>query len=58
MLEQAHDLCTVNLHVCVHVCDMVARGVVSMHKRKANPLSYTTNHFSVEVLWVSVVKVG
>ena len=36
MLERAHDLCTVNLHMCVHVCDMVARGVVSMHKRKKN----------------------
>lgn len=36
MLERAHDLCTVNLHMCVHVCDMVARGVVSMHKRKQN----------------------
>ena len=58
MLERAHDLCTVNLHMCVHVCDMVARGVVSMHKRKAKLLSYTTNHFSVEILMVSVVKVG
>ena len=56
MLEQGHDLCIVNLHMCVH--DKWGGDVFIHKKRKAKVVSYTTNHFSVEILWVSVVKVG
>ena len=56
MLKQGHDLCTVDLHMCVH--DMGGVMYSCIKRRKAKLVSYTTNHFCVEILWVSVVKVG
>ena len=56
MLEQAHDLCIVSLHMCVH--DKGEWMYSCIKRRKAKVVSYTTNHFSVEILLVSVVKVG